>query len=384
MKNIFVLGSNILSPLGETTEENFSRLYAGDSGVQFHRQANIHDTSFWASIFSEEQVLSFSSKSSTPLNFTKFEQMLIASVTDALKNSKVDPSGNETIFICSTTKGSITELENSTVDKIDTHQLELFQAAKKLSAYFKNQNEPVVVSNACISGLAAVIVAKRFLSAGLYENAIVVGADTISRFVYSGFYSFQALSPQQCKPFSTDREGINLGEAAATMILSIHPNKKSSEPEIRVLGGSMSNDANHISGPSRTGEELGIAINKSIAESKLFPADIDLISAHGTATLYNDEMEAKAINFAKLENVPVNSLKGYFGHTLGAAGLLESIISIESMKRNVVLSTAGFSKAGIEPAVNVCRETTEKEINYCLKIASGFGGCNAAVVYSKK
>jgi 3-oxoacyl-[acyl-carrier-protein] synthase-1 len=123
---------------------------------------------------------------------------------------------------------------------------------------------------------------------------------------------------------------------------------------IKVLGGSVSNDANHISGPSRTGEELAFAINSALKDAGKQASDIDFISAHGTATVFNDEMEANAITIAGLQNVPLNSLKGNYGHTLGAAGLIESIISIQSLKQGLVLPTYGYQENGVTNAVNVC------------------------------
>ena len=112
--------------------------------------------------------------------------------------------------------------------------------------------------------------------------------------------------------------------------------------------------------------------------------DIDFISAHGTATIYNDEMEAKAITLAGLQSVPVNSLKGYYGHTLGAAGLIESIICFRSIKENLVIPTRGFENLGVTQPVNICSALYEATLQNCLKTASGFGGCNAAMVFSKQ
>jgi 3-oxoacyl-[acyl-carrier-protein] synthase-1 len=113
-------------------------------------------------------------------------------------------------------------------------------------------------------------------------------------------------------------------------------------------------------------------------------SDIGFISAHGTATLYNDEMEAKAITLAGMQSVPVNSLKGYYGHTLGAAGLIESVISIHSLRNGIVIPTKGFSKMGVTKPVNVCSNIEKTVLNNCLKTASGFGGCNAAIIISKQ
>ncbi len=147
-----------------------------------------------------------------------------------------------------------------------------------------------------------------------------------------------------------------------------------------VKAGAISNDANHISGPSRTGEELSMAINKALAQAK---TDVDFISAHGTATPYNDEMEAKAFCLSGLQEVPLNSMKGNFGHTLGAAGLIESIMCIESLRQDIILPSLGYAEHGVSQPIKVNRQAVEKPLNACLKTASGFGGCNAAVVFGK-
>ncbi|MEO7522825.1 MAG: beta-ketoacyl synthase, partial [Ferruginibacter sp.] len=196
----------------------------------------------------------------------------------------------------------------------------------------------------------------------------------------SGFQSFQAISQKPCKPFDAARDGINLGEAGATVVLSC--NEKYSG-EIKIAGGSTSNDANHISGPSRTGEELFIAIKKAMKEAAVTENDIDFISAHGTATLYNDEMEAKAITLANMQSVPVNSLKGFYGHTLGAAGIIESIIAIHSLKEDIVFPTMGFNDIGVSVPLNVSNKLKKAPLKNALKTASGFGGCNAALVMRK-
>ncbi len=153
--------------------------------------------------------------------------------------------------------------------------------------------------------------------------------------------------------------------------------------QIQVLSGAVSNDANHISAPSRTGEELCQAINQSLADAGLSANDIDFVSAHGTATSYNDEMEAKAIDLAGLSNVPTNSLKGFYGHTLGAAGLIESVISMQSLKESIILPTPGHRPLGVSSPINIVTGLLQHPVKTFLKTASGFGGCNGAVIFSK-
>jgi 3-oxoacyl-[acyl-carrier-protein] synthase-1 len=226
----------------------------------------------------------------------------------------------------------------------------------------------------------ALITAGRLIASGKMDTIIVSGADVITKFILSGFQAFQAVSDEPCKPFDANRKGINLGEAAATVILSAH---KPDNEAIILSGGTVSNDANHISGPSRTGEELFQAIDTAIKEAQIDNGKIDFISAHGTATLYNDDMESKAITLAGLQQIPLNSLKGYNGHTLGAAGLLETVISIESLMQGKIIPTLGFETPGTAQPVNVCSSVIEKELNVFLKTASGFGGCNAAIIVKK-
>jgi 3-oxoacyl-[acyl-carrier-protein] synthase-1 len=372
--DVFIVDDNLFSPLGKTTAENFSKLKQGISAVKLHHNLKMSSQPFCASLFNEDEPYN-----SEP-NYTKFEQLLIASINDALLDSGINADDKKTALIISTTKGNISLLETETNSLELQKRIALPTSAKLISEHFGFVNQPVIISNACISGVLAIITGMRLLRTGQYENAVIAGADVISKFILSGFESFQALSADICKPFDKFRDGLNLGEGASTIILST--NKKYYQ-NIKVKGGSVSNDANHISGPSRTGRELAYAIEKAMNDANVSPADIDFISAHGTATAYNDEMEASAITLAGLQSAPTNSLKGYYGHTLGAAGLIESIISVQSLKENLVLPTLGFADMGVTNLPNICTKLLPGNFKNCLKTASGFGGCNAAVVFGR-
>ncbi|MEO6718791.1 MAG: beta-ketoacyl synthase N-terminal-like domain-containing protein [Ferruginibacter sp.] len=377
MKDVFIDADNIISPLGMDTAENFSALKNNISGIDEHHDLTMSDQPFYASLIKRD------SQFLLPDNerYTRFENLLIASIVNALEGSLVDIKDEKAILIISSTKGNISLLETSLVDATLKERIALHTSASIVARHFKCVNQPLVISNACISGSLALLAGKRLIQSGQYDHAIVAGADVISKFVLSGFQSFQAISNSACKPFDANRTGINLGEGAATIILSSTP--KNGEG-IKITGGSVSNDANHISGPSRTGQELCIAINKAIRDAGLSETDIDYISAHGTATLYNDEMEAQAVTLAKLQAVPLNSLKGYYGHTLGAAGIIESVIAIHSMKEDLVLPSIGFSEMGVSKPINISTSLQKLSLKHCLKTASGFGGCNAAIIFSKR
>ncbi|MBS1524669.1 MAG: beta-ketoacyl synthase [Bacteroidetes bacterium] len=372
-RDVFVVADNVFTPLGKTTTENFGNLLEGRSAVKQHADRAISAQPFFASLFD---------KGTFPENdhYTKFEQVLIASITDALKQSGLKAPDQENILILSSTKGNVSLLETEKHSPELNERISLSASAKLIAKHFGLVNQPIVVSNACVSGVVAIIAAMRLLRTGQHENAIIAGADTISRFILSGFESFQALSPGICKPFDKHRNGLNLGEGAGTIILSA--NQKYSG-NTRVLGGGISNDANHISGPSRTGKELSFAIDQALKDAGVTAEDIGFISAHGTATPYNDEMEANAIALSGLESVPLNSLKANYGHTLGAAGLIESIVSVQSLKEGLVLPTLGFEERGVSRPVNVAKSISKITKSNFLKTASGFGGCNAAIVFGK-
>ncbi len=371
MKNVYVVADNIFSPLGKNTFANMEALKQGRSGIQLHK-TNISPEPFYASLFSPEE-----KKDEESITF--FERIVINSALDAMRQIDFDPGNKKNGFILSSTKGNISLIENLPDETIPEYRVSLNTSASIIADKLGFTSEPLVVSHACISGLLAIITGMRLIQSGMYENIVISGADLISSFIFSGFQSFQAIGPGPCKPFDADRDGISLGEAAATVILSANKTPDA----VLLSGGSVSNDANHISGPSRTGEELFLAISRALKQAGTRADEIDFISAHGTATRFNDEMEAKAFHLASLSEVPVNSLKGYYGHTLGAAGILESIVTIHSMKENIILPSFGFKTPGTEMPVNIVKELKQVKLNTCLKTASGFGGCNAAVVFMR-
>jgi 3-oxoacyl-[acyl-carrier-protein] synthase-1 len=368
MRNVYVVADNIYSPLGINTKANIEALKNGRSGIQLHNNS-LSTEPFYASLFDEASKIENESK-------TFFEQIVLASALDAMQTADIQATDKRTGFILSSTKGNISLIEKSKEESFPVKRIALNSSASIVAKEMGFTSEPLVVSHACISGLLAMITGMRLIQSGLYDHLVITGADLITSFIYSGFRSFQAISQNPCRPFDAARDGISLGEAAATVVLSA--NKK--QGSVLLSGGSVSNDANHISGPSRTGEELWLAIRRAMEQSGLNAENIDFISAHGTATRYNDEMEAKAIHLASLEKIPVNSLKGYYGHTLGAAGILESIVTIHSMKENIIFPTLGFKTPGTELPVNIVSGLIKSNLKSTLKTASGFGGCNAAII----
>jgi 3-oxoacyl-[acyl-carrier-protein] synthase-1 len=297
-----------------------------------------------------------------------------------LKGTGIDPADEQVLFVLSTTKGNIFLLQENEQRGYEPEQLYLWRSAELIARFFGNTNRPAVVSNACISGVSAMIAAQRELRSGRYGYAVVTGVDMLSEFIITGFQSFKALSQEVCKPFDANRTGLNIGEAAATVILTERPERDVRSGDVVLTAGAVRNDANHISGPSRTGEGAYRALRKVM--ENVNPDEIAFVCAHGTATPYNDEMESVALTRAGLQHVPVNSLKGYFGHTLGAAGVMESVISVRALKDKTILKTYGFETPGVTNPLDIITENSTTTKRRCIKMLSGFGGCNAAALFT--
>lgn len=374
--NVYLSADHIISSLGFNTEENLNAIRNYRSGVRLHTDKTISDVSVQAATIDNVRLGRYVHQHGLE-QYTRLEQLFILSIREVLAQTgnAIDLTSSECCIIFSTTKGNIDLLRHhADEDYADT--VSLWQMAERVSDYFHAGQDFRIISNACISGVSALVVAKRLLEQGKYKNVIVTGGDVLSHFITSGFISFKSVSPEICRPFDARRDGLNLGEGCGTVLLTT----EESPDSILLAGGGISNDANHISGPSRTGDGLFYAINQAMNEAGMESADIDLVNTHGTATVYNDEMESKAIHLAGLQHAPVNSMKSYFGHTLGAAGIMETIICAHELKEQMVFGTLGFEELGVPMEITVSSQHTKAPLRACVKTASGFGGCNAAVV----
>lgn len=366
MRRIWGIADSILSPLGRGSAENLSALLEGRSGIRRYEAGSFGaGHPFCASLFDRNRF----DVAEKPL----FEQVLEACTRDAVAAAGIDAASPRVLFVLSTTKGDIERIGADPAD------LPLCVPAARLAAAFGNPNTPLVVSNACISGLAALLQAQRLLRLGLYDYAVVAGADVHSIFTISGFQSLSALAASPCRPFDAAREGMNLGDGAACIVLAA--GDEVPEGAWELVTGAVRNDANHISGPSRTGEGSFNCLRAVLQACSV--EELALVSVHGTATLYNDEMESIALSRAGLSDVPVCAFKACFGHTMGAAGILESILCMKALDQGLVPPTPGFSEPGVSYPVNVSVESQPTEKRAFVKMLSGFGGCNAAMLFRK-
>ena len=241
----YKVADNILSPLGATTAENYQAVKAGRSALTHHdRRWALPEESLTASLFTKEQEERFMVS-----GLSRFESMVVTSIREALSQTTLDVSKPDVILIISTTKADVELLEES-ADSFSPSD-----SALHIAQALGFTTDPIVVCNACISGLSALILASRLLEGGQYGHTVVCGADSQSRFIVSGFQSLKALSPEPCRPFDMERTGLNLGEAAATMILSRGVGEWTLGP------GVVRNDAFHISNPVKNGEGSYLALS---------------------------------------------------------------------------------------------------------------------------
>ncbi len=391
MRTVYVARDNLVSPLGFDSQSNIEQVAGGHSGIRQHNNDKLLPQPFFASIIDRAALNDHFTALAAPNEYTLLEKMMILSLQGMVEELSLSENGSHlltgerTALLISTTKGNIDALSGQSA--FPKERAYLPQLGEVVRSFFGFHHPAIVISNACISGILAVAVAKRLIQQEVYDHVFITSGDLVTAFVLSGFQSFQAISGAPCRPYSKKRTGINIGEAAASVLVT-SDNILLGPRAVAIRGDGSCNDANHISGPSRTGEGLVRSVESALGEARLSANNIDYISAHGTATLYNDEMEAIAFNRLGLGQTPLNSLKGYYGHTLGASGLLEAIVGIHSVCNNDLYQSLGFDEPGTSQPLRVIeqthtREEGEKPLSVFLKTASGFGGCNAAVLFEK-
>ena len=373
---VYCIAENIISPLGATTSQNLEAVLQGRSALKIHQHWDMPEP-FMGSLFEDGT-----------FEYKSFENAIITSISAALSQiPSLDVTSSRVALVLSSTKGNTTITTNA--EGIKTIGKTFSQSAENIAQAIGLKTKPITVSNACISGLSAQIQAMRMIECGLYDTVIVSGCDIQSKFIVSGFQSFMALSIKQCRPFDEDRNGLNLGEAVATIVYcnenvamdkDLQKSLQLKDNKIWALcKGSIRNDAFHISGPSRTAEGSYRALRQIMeGEDK---SKIACINAHGTATLYNDDMESRAIGRAEMLDIPTNSLKGYFGHTMGAAGILETILTMRSIADGTVIGTKGYNACGTICELKMTSSHRSTDKTQFIKLMSGFGGCNAAALF---
>ncbi|HEX2958096.1 MAG TPA: beta-ketoacyl synthase N-terminal-like domain-containing protein [Chitinispirillaceae bacterium] len=359
MKQKVFLGQHALySSLG-TTEETLNSLIDGKSGIVsgplFH--------------------LPVSSAPFPDLRFRSLEYA-IGNLWSSIDQGSLDLAS--TVFIYCAAKGDVRAIDNGSSGTDYPSPLLSLQAQQIIQQLGIKPARTISISNACASGAAGVEIAKEYLEQGMFSSAILFGFDSISEFVATGFHALGALSPKPARPFDSARNGLTLGEGVALAILHTNPDQ---QYDAVVVGAGSSNDANHRTGPSRTGDGLYRAMLTAAKDASDQQYSIGAVKCHGTATAYNDAMEAKAIkSFFNDKIPPCFSLKGALGHTSGAGSLMEFLIAAHLLKLRIAPPTTGFYNHGVDEPVPISssKQTITGDSMLCL--SAGFGGLNSAVI----
>lgn len=367
-----IVQAELLTPFGSGATVCFEALLGQRSAVSSVRR--FRTTEFTAQIAATIGDLCYHGEKSLVMQM--LERLFAADSPDIPADSAL---------LLATTKGEIDFLEKSLLglggDPADSR---LDRLLPKVAALSGAGGPAAVISSACTSSLTAVARGAAMIRAGKAESVLVVACDSVTEFIYAGFSSLMALDTVPARPFDADRKGLSLGEAAAFVLLMSEERAGREGRKVlgEIAGWGMGDDANHMTGPSRESSGLISALNKTLASAGVTSGEIDFISAHGTGTGYNDEMEMRAFRalFGQ-SSPPVYSVKGATGHTLGAAGLVELLVALQALRL-----------ATVPPTVNLCRPDEAangwvsaapvplQRAERALVTNSGFSGVNSAII----
>ena len=315
--------------------------------------------------------------------------LLIAAGADLRSRARLGAAPARIAVVVGTALGGVEELEHALDDDPTPRRAfdALYDAPGHALADWLGARGPVLtVSAACASGATALGVGADLLREGAADLVVAGGYDVLCRFVLRGFDALRSLTRERVRPFDRRRSGLLLGEAAGLVLLARERDVRG--PRLgRLLGHGSASDASHVAAPDPDGRGLEAAIRAALAAADVAPGDLDFVSAHGTGTLLNDRIETAVLRRVlgpRAEGIPVNSIKGALGHTMGAAAALEAIMCLLAAREGLIPPTAGFEEpdpaCGLDYVPGTCRAARPRLM---LSTSLGFGGCNAALVLER-
>lgn len=372
-KQVYITHVETVTSLGGTLDELWQGLLAGHTAIKPVRRFPI--TNYKAGV-----------AACIPDLMSRDEKSMIHSLLNRLLR-KLGPVPPDTFPITATTKAGIDNLERiRRGGKADPNDILPFSIWDILSQRLGLKTPGIHINAACASSTLALARGAALIASGLKDVVLVCAIDLLTEFVFSGFSSLGALSPNPCMPFDRERDGLSLGEGAAALLLMnpIRARKENRPCLAKIKGWGAANDAAHVTAPSRNGTGLILAISQAINRANLKPEEISAVCAHGTGTVYNDMMELTAFYqvFGK-RKIPIFSIKGAIGHTMGAAGGLEAAVGVKSLSARIVPPTVGFLNPEDGAEGRVSRDVREISGDFLLSTNSGFGGINAVIILEK-
>ena len=395
-KGVAITGMGIISSIGNTVEENYQSLINKSPGISriegidtIHRN---HIKVGEIKISNQEFIQQLNLPESN--NYSRTALLAEIAVLEAVENAGiVDMKSCKTGLISATSVAGMDMTEKYYYSLFEETQNRKYitahpagDATTKIANRLGITDFVTTISTACSSSANAIMLGARMIKAGKLDRVIVGGADCLSKFTINGFKTLMILSEDNCKPFDADRTGLNLGEAAAFLVLESDEQVKKHNKEILgyVSGYANANDAFHQTASSENGEGATLAMKKALKIADISANEIDYINAHGTATNNNDASESTAIRRVFGDKVPsLSSTKAYTGHTLAAAAVIEAVYSILALQHATVFPNLNFKTAISETNIVPITEVLSKDIKHVLSNSFGFGGNCSTLIFSK-
>lgn len=395
-KKVAITGMGIISSIGNSVEENFNALIQkqiGISRLENFASKHVDEIKVGEIKLTNEQLIE---QLQLPENntFTRTALLGAFAAKQAVVNAGItDINAFKTGLISSTSVGGMDFTEKHFYEYLTDDSLSKYinshdagDSSNKIADYIGLKGFVSTISTACSSAANAVMLGARLINSGKLDRVIVGGTDALSKFTINGFKTLMILSDTYNQPFDDNRKGLNLGEAAAFLVLESEEMVQQSNKKVLayVSGFGNANDAFHQTASSENGEGAFLAMQKAFKTSGLEPKDIDYINVHGTATPNNDLSEGRAIARLFENKVPdFSSTKPYTGHTLAAAAAIEAVFSVLAIQNNIIYPNLNFETPMQEFDLIPNIEVKSKEINHVLSNSFGFGGNCSTLIFSK-
>ena len=397
MKGVAITGMGIISSIGNSVEENFNSLLNEKCAItRVENITTIHaDINKVGEIKKTNQELIDELNLTPDNNFSRTAMIGTFAAKQAVENAGIT-SINEfrTGLISATSVGGMDMTEKHYYDYFKHPELVKYitchdggDVADKIAEELGLKGMVTTISTACSSAANSIMLGARLIKSGKLDRVIVGGTDALAKFTINGFKTLMILSDDYNKPFDNNRKGLNLGEAAAFLVLESDEIVKKQNKKVlaRVSGYGNANDAFHQTASSENGDGAYLAMKKAFDVSGLKPSQIDYINVHGTATPNNDLSEGRAIlRIYEDKNVPdFSSTKPFTGHTLAAAAAIEAVYSVLAIQNSVVYPNLNFETPMEEFVLKPQTSLKNKNIEHVLSNSFGFGGNCSTLIFSK-
>tara|TARA_R110000796_G_scaffold11552_6_gene39020 strand:+ start:22336 stop:23538 length:1203 start_codon:yes stop_codon:yes gene_type:complete len=394
---VAITGMGIISAIGNNVAENYSSLLEGRTGISHISKIDtVHKGSIMVGeIEFTNGELEAKLGLSADNNYSRTALLGAIAAKEAIANAKItNIKAYRTGLISSTSVGGMDMTEKFYYDYLESEDNRRYieghhagDSTEKIAEQLGiDQSLVTTISTACSSAANAIMFGARLIKTGKLDRVIVGGADCLSKFTINGFKTLMILSDSYNTPFDENRKGLNLGEAAAYLVLESDSLVKKEKKKVLgyVVGYGNANDAYHQTASSENGDGATLAMEKALAVAGLEPKDIDYINAHGTATGNNDLSEGRAIIRVFGEDVPeFSSTKAYTGHTLAAAGAIEAVYAILALQNNIIYPNLNFKTPMKEFSLIPQTTLKDKALNTVLSNSLGFGGNCSTLIFSK-